>query len=116
MLKTIIGRVELRPNGLRMITSLVPLTPTAAPPNRRQGCVFTREFPLRIKRRGVVTRFAIDAPDPRATNPDPVLLKEVKRACRCFGTLVSGRIGSVAELASLEGISDRYEAVRRHPA
>jgi len=27
-------------------------------------------------------RFAIDAPDPRATNPDPVLLKEVKRARR----------------------------------
>ena len=56
-------------------------------------------------------RFAIDAPDPRATNPDPVLLKEVKRARRCFDALVSGRIGSVAELASLEGISDRYEAV-----
>ena len=54
---------------------------------------------------------AIDAPDPRATKPDPVLLKEVKRARRCFDALVSGRIGSVAELASLEGISDRYEAV-----
>ena len=50
-------------------------------------------------------------PDPRATNPDPVLLTEVKRARRCFDALVSGRIGSVAELASLEGISDRYEAV-----
>jgi len=46
-------------------------------------------------------------PDPRATNPDPVLLTEVKRARRCFDALVSGRIGSVAELASLEGISDR---------
>jgi hypothetical protein len=34
-----------------MILSLVPLTPAAAPPNRLQGCVFTREFPLRIKRR-----------------------------------------------------------------
>jgi hypothetical protein len=45
-----------------------------------------------------------------ATNPDPVLLKEVKRA-RCFDAPVSGRIGSVAELASLEGISNRYEAV-----
>ena len=77
----------------------------------QEGCVFTREFPLRIKRRGVEMRFAIDAPDPRATNPDPVLLKEVKRARRCFDALVSGRIGSVAELASLEGISDRYEAV-----
>ena len=53
MLKTIIDRVELRPNGLQMILSLVPLTPAAAPPNRLQGCVFTREFPLRIKRRGV---------------------------------------------------------------
>jgi hypothetical protein len=111
LLKTIIDRVELRPNGLRMILSLVPLTPAAAPPNRLQGCVFTREFPLRIKRRGVEMRFAIDASDPRATNPDPVLLKEVKRARRCLDALVSGRIGSVAELASLEGISDRYEAV-----
>jgi hypothetical protein len=102
--------------------SLVPLTPAAAPPNRLQGCVFTREFPLRIKRRGVEIRFAIDAPDPRATNPDPVLLeeveraKEVKRVWRCFDALVSGRIGSAAELASLEGISDRYEAVCRKPA
>src|SRR6266446_2172043 len=31
LLKTIIDRVELRPNGLRMILSLVPLTPAAAP-------------------------------------------------------------------------------------
>jgi hypothetical protein len=40
-----------------------------------------------------------------------VLLKEVKRARRCFDTLVSGCTGSVAELASLEGISDRYKAI-----
>jgi hypothetical protein len=82
----------------------------------------TREFPLRIKRRGVKMGRAIDASDPRATNPDPVLLKEVKRAkevkrvWRCFDALVSGRIGLVAELASRDGISDRYEAVCRHPA
>jgi hypothetical protein len=41
------------------------------------SCVFTREFPLRIKRRGLEMRFAIDASDPRAANPDPVLLNEV---------------------------------------
>jgi site-specific DNA recombinase len=63
---------------------------------------------LRIKRRGVEMRFASDGPDPRASNPDPVLLKEIKRAHRCFNALVTGRIGSVAELASREGISDRY--------
>jgi hypothetical protein len=57
-------------------------------------------------------RFAIDASDPRVTNPDPVLLKEAKRARRGFDALVSGRIGSLAEPASREGISDRYEAGR----
>jgi len=55
LLKTIIDRVELRPNGMRMILSLVPLTPAAAPPNQLRGRVFTRECPLRIKRRGVET-------------------------------------------------------------
>ena len=106
MLKTIIDRLEFRPNGLRMNLSLVPLTPAPAASNRLQGCVFTRECPLGIKRRGVEMWFAIDAPNPRATNPDPVLLKEVKRARRCFDALVGGRIGSVT---SLEGISDRLK-------
>jgi hypothetical protein len=62
-------------------------------------------------------RFAIDALDPRATNPDPVLLKEVKRARRCFDALVRGRIRLVAERASLEGVSDRLhdQALASHP-
>jgi hypothetical protein len=94
LLEAIIDRIELRPNRLRVILTRVPLTPAAAPPNRLQGCVFTREFPLRIERRRVEMRFAIAAPDPRASNPDPVLLTEVKRARRCFDALVSGRIES----------------------
>jgi hypothetical protein len=73
-LKTIIDRVELRRGGLRIILSLVPLTPAAAPPNRLQVLRLHREFPLPVKRRGVEMRFAIDALDPRATNPDPVPL------------------------------------------
>ena len=40
--------------------------------------------------------------------PDPVLLKEIRRAHRCFEALVSSRAGSAAELASIEGVSDRY--------
>jgi site-specific DNA recombinase len=72
------------------------------------GCALTREFPLQIKRRGVEMKLVIDAPGPRATGPDPVLLKEIKRAHRCFDALVAGRVGSVAELATIEGVSDRY--------
>ena len=41
-------------------------------------------------------------------NADPVLLKEIRRAHRCFEALVSGQVRSVAELATVEGISDRY--------
>jgi site-specific DNA recombinase len=108
LLKKIIDRIELGPKALRMILSLAPLVSALVPGLQLQTCVLTREFPLRIKRRGVEMRFVIDGPDPRASNPDPVLLKEVKRAYRCFDALVSGRVGSVAELASREGISDRY--------
>jgi hypothetical protein len=39
---------------------------------------------------------------------DLVLLKEIRRAHRCFEALVSGQVCSVAELATIEGISDRY--------
>jgi site-specific DNA recombinase len=91
-----------------MILSLVPLVPASAQPIGQQDCVLTREFPLQIKRRGVEMKFVSNGPAPTATNPDPVLLKEVRRAHRCFNALVSGRIDSVAELASREGISDRY--------
>ena len=35
-------------------------------------------------------------------------MKEINRAHRRFEALTSGRVGSVAELATIEGISDRY--------
>jgi hypothetical protein len=68
LLKTIIGRVELRPNGPRMILSLVPS-------RRLQPAEPTARLRLH----------------PRVS-------------------AVSGCIGSVAELASLEGISDRLRS------
>jgi site-specific DNA recombinase len=37
-----------------------------------------------------------------------VLLKEIRRAHRYFDALVTGRVGSVAKLATIERISDRY--------
>ena len=47
-------------------------------------------------------------PSASPTNPDPVLLKEIRRAHRCFDALVRGRFGSVAELATIEGSAIGY--------
>jgi len=107
-LKTMIGRVEISPNGLRIGVSLAPLAPATAAPLTDQGCILTREYPLRVKRRGVEMRLVIEGPGDNATGRDPVLLKEIKRAHRCFDSLVSGRVRSLAELAGIEGVSDRY--------
>jgi site-specific DNA recombinase len=107
-LKAIINRVELGPDRLRVLLSLGSLLPTSAQPIHEHASVLSREFPLRIQRRGVERKLVIDGPGAGATNPDPVLLKEIKRAHRCFEALIRGRVGSVAELASIEGVSDRY--------
>src|SRR3954453_9904879 len=107
-LKAMINRVELSPDRLRVLLLLASLLPAPAPPIHEQASVLIREFPLRIKQRGVEKKLVIDGPGRQATTPDPVLLKEIRRAHRCFDALVTGRVGSVAELASIEGVSDRY--------
>jgi site-specific DNA recombinase len=107
-LKEMIDRVELSPDRLRVFLSLPSLLPASAQPIPEHASVLIREFPLRIQRRGVERKIVIDGPGPQATNPDPVLLKEIRRAHRCFDALITGRVGSVAELASIERVSDRY--------
>ena len=86
--------------------------PLWRPPTREaidpQEAVLVRDVPLRIKRRGVEMRLVIEGRSASPTTPDPVLLKEIRRAHRCFEALVSGQVRSVADLATLEGISDRY--------
>jgi hypothetical protein len=53
-------------------------------------------------------RLVIEGRSAAPKKSDPVLLKEIRRAHRCFEALVSGQAGSVAALAATEGISDRY--------
>ncbi len=53
-------------------------------------------------------RLVIEGHSANPTNADPVLLKEIRRAHRCFEALVLGQVRTVAELATVEGISDRY--------
>ena len=107
-LAAIVHRIELSPIRLRVILSAAALScPTPEMLDLKQAMLI-RDVPLRIKRRGVEMRFVIAGPSSAAANRDPTLLKEIRRAHRCFEALVSGRVRSVAELATAEGISDRY--------
>jgi site-specific DNA recombinase len=72
--------------------------------------IVTRDIPLQIRRRGVEMRLVIDG----ATNSaavDPILLKEIACAHRCFEAFATGKIASMSELSGGEGVDQRY--VRR---
>ena len=104
----VVNRIELSPIRLRVILSAAALMPANLDAADAPEAVLIRDVPLRIKRRGVEMRLVIGGRSASPTTPDPVLLKEIRRAHRCFEALVSGQVGSVAELATLEEISDRY--------
>ncbi len=66
----------------------------------------TRDFPMRLKRRGVEIRMVLEGD----STPGPVdlpLLKTVARARRWSDDLVSGRLKSIRELAQREGMNRR---------
>src|SRR6202035_824902 len=107
-LAAVVNRIELSPIRLRVILSAAVLFPSTPEAVDAKAALLIRDVPLRIKRRGVEMRLVIEGRSASPTTPDPVLLKEIRRAHRCFEALVSGQVGSVAELATLEEISDRY--------
>ena len=107
-LAVVVNRIELSPLRLRVILSAAALMPANPDATDAPEAVLIRDVPLRIKRRGVEMRLIIEGLSAVPRNADPVLLKEIRRAHRCFEALVSGQVRSVAELATVEGISDRY--------
>jgi hypothetical protein len=107
-LALLIHRVELRPDRMGISLTLAPLiSKVEGPAVSTDELTITREIPLRIKRRGVEMRLVIEGERAATTKADPTLLKEIKRAHRCFDALLSGR-ASIAELAKSEGVDDRY--------
>jgi site-specific DNA recombinase len=112
-LAILIGRVELKRDAIRTTLSLAPLIlPADGPERPPTDPTLTRETPLRIKRRGVEMRLIIECQDPAPSQVDPILLKEIARAQRCFKALVTGHARSLAELARREGVTDSYVSTR----
>jgi site-specific DNA recombinase len=59
----------------------------------------------------VATRLVIENSPTSRGKADPILLKEVARAFRCFGALLTRKVSSFGELGAREGIDERH--VRR---
>jgi site-specific DNA recombinase len=110
-LSALIDRVELDPHGLRLVLSLAPLVSHDTTRPKTALLTVTRDIPLRIKRRGVEMRLVIENAHASTSKPDPILLKEVARAYRCFDAFLTGKVGSMAELPTCEAVDERY--VRR---
>ena len=108
-LVTLIDRVELMPNTLRLILHLTQLLPRDATRADAASLTLACEFPLCMKRRGVEMRLVIEGPTAGTTKTDPVLFREIARGYRCFRA--SGGVTSFSQLSVQEGIDERY--VRR---
>jgi site-specific DNA recombinase len=102
-LLSLIDRVELGQGSFRATISWGALLGGG-----HAGVTLARELPLAIKRRGVEMRLISDSHDASPAKADPILLKEVARAHRCFDALLNRRASSIAVLAAREGIHDRY--------
>jgi site-specific DNA recombinase len=94
-LLSLIDRVELGRGILRVTISFGALLGDG-----HAGIMLTRELPLVIKRRGVEMRLVSDSHNASPAKADPILLKEVARAHRCFDALLTGRASSIAAVAA----------------
>ena len=97
-----VQRVELQQDGIRIVLSLAPFIASA------DAIIITRDIPMQMKRRGVEMRLVIGGAGPVRT--DPTLIKTMVRAHKWFDELISGRVNSMVEIASREGIDKSYVA------
>jgi hypothetical protein len=110
-LAALIKHIELRVDSVRLTLSLAPLVPQDGPMANVASPTLARDFPLQIKRRGVEMRLVIENAPVSTSKRDPILLREVARAYRCFETFATGKVVTMSELSSRENVDERY--VRR---
>jgi site-specific DNA recombinase len=101
----LVERVELGREGIRISLKL-PLRQTEGDDEISRKLSLTRDFPMRLKRRGVETKIVLEGD----SAPGPVdlpLLKAIARAHRWTTDLLSGRVKSIRELAKGEEMNRR---------
>ena len=103
LINRFVQRVELRQDGIRLMLSLASLV---VPEMDSHAVTIVRDIPMQMKRRGVEKRLIIGGSGP--IRVDRTLLKTIVRAHKWFNELVSGRVQTMAEIASQEGVDKSY--------
>jgi site-specific DNA recombinase len=107
-LSSLIDRVDLDQSGMRLSLKL-PLSKAASgAPDGSSQLSIKRRVPMQIRRRGVELRLVINGGARASCKADQSLLKAVARAHCWFDDLVSGRCGSMVEIAKCNGVGKQY--------
>ncbi|WP_436642172.1 recombinase family protein [Microbaculum sp. FT89] len=106
------GRLRIRLDRSRLVEALSPGDDEAGLKDCLPGDgSIELHRTITFARRGVETKLVIeDQSDTSRRAPDPVLIKTVARGHHWFDLLASGKARTLREIASAEGVSERYVA------
>jgi site-specific DNA recombinase len=105
----LINRVELRPDGMRVLLKLPLSSPAEGVSDDCSSHLsIARQIPMRLRRRGVELRLLVDGDHGPSRKTDQALLSAVARAHCWFDDLVSGRCGSMVDIARREAVGKQY--------
>src|SRR5579864_5270035 len=105
-LSSLIDRVDLGRDGLRVSIKLPLSNAESGAPDGSSHLSIKRHVPMQIRRRGVELRLAINGGARASCKTDQSLLRAVARAHCWFDDLVSGR--SMVEIAKCNGVGKQY--------
>jgi hypothetical protein len=108
VLTTLVNRVDLSSDGFRLALKLPTQLAQAGEALNNASIAVSRFVPMQIKRRGVELRLVVNGDRSKAQKADPALLKAIARAHRWFDDLVTGRVASMAEIGTREGLPKNY--------
>jgi hypothetical protein len=107
-LSSLIDRVDLDQDGMRLSIKLPLSNAESGAPDGSSHLSIKRHVPMQMRRRGVELRLVVNGGVRALCKTDHSLLKAVARAHCWFEDLVSGRCGSMVEIAKCNGVGKQY--------
>jgi site-specific DNA recombinase len=107
-LSSLIDRVDLGQDGMRLSIKLPLSNAESGAPDGSSHLSIKRHVPMQLRRRGVELRLVINGRARASCKTDQSLLRAVARAHCWFDDLVSGRWGSMVEIAKCNGVGKQY--------